>query len=109
MQAPDAAWVQFSRLEKLSQREKEQFIPLCPDFVIEAGLFSDEVSNLRAKMQEYLSVGLRLEWLTLPALTQMEVYTAAGVEVLSSPQTLSADAVPPRFTLELASIWNPPF
>jgi len=109
MRAPDAAWVQLSRLEKLSHREKEQFIPLCPDFVIEVASPSDEVSNLRAKMQEYLSVGLRLGWLILPGSTQVEVYASAGVEMLTSPQTVSADPILPGFKLELAPIWHPPF
>ncbi|MGH9395307.1 MAG: Uma2 family endonuclease [Terriglobia bacterium] len=109
MQSPDAAWVKFARLEKLSRREKEQFIPLCPDFVIEVASPSDDVSSLREKMAEYMGCGLRLGWLILPASTQVEIYTPDRVEMLSSPATISADPVLPGFKLELASIWNPPF
>ena len=109
MRSPDAAWVQLARLKKLSRREKEQFIPLCPDFVIEVASPSDKVSSLREKMAEYVECGLRLGWLILPASTQVEVYSTAGVETLNSPATLSADPVLPGFTLELTSIWNPPF
>ncbi|HEX5425035.1 MAG TPA: Uma2 family endonuclease, partial [Candidatus Acidoferrales bacterium] len=109
MRSPDAAWVQLARLKKLTHREKEKFIPLCPDFVIEVASPSDEVSELRAKMQEYVECGLRLGWLILPASTQAEVYSPAGVETLNSPATLGADPVLPGFKLELASIWNPPF
>jgi Uma2 family endonuclease len=109
MRSPDAAWVQRARLKKLSLREKEQFIPLCPDFVVEVASPSDKASSLREKMAEYVGCGLRLGWLILPALSQVEVYSPAGVETLSSPPTLSADPVLPGFKLELASIWNPPF
>jgi Uma2 family endonuclease len=109
MRAPDAAWVQHSRLEKLSRREKEQFIPLCPDFVIEVASPTDHVSHLREKMDEYRKAGLRLGWLILPASMQIEVYTASGVQVLASPKILTGDPVLPGFKLELASIWNPPF
>jgi Uma2 family endonuclease len=109
MRSPDAAWVELSRLKKLTRREKEQFIPLCPDFVIEVASPSDDVSNLREKMTEYVGCGLRLGWLILPTRAQVEVYTPAGVETLSSPATISADPVLPGFTLELTSIWNPPF
>ena len=109
MRSPDAAWVQRARLAKLSRREKEQFIPLCPDFVIEVASPSDKVSSLREKMAEYVECGLRPGWLILPASTQVEVCSPAGVETLNSPATLSADPVLPGFTLELTSIWNPPF
>jgi hypothetical protein len=39
----------------------------------------------------------------------VEVYTPAGVGMLSSPASISADPVLPGFTLELTVIWNPPF
>jgi len=109
MRSPDAAWVQLARLKKLSRRKKEQFIPLCPDFVIEVASPSDTVSSLRKKMAEYVECGLRLGWLILPALSQAKVYSPAGVETLSSPATISGAPVLPGFKLELASIWNPPF
>jgi len=109
MRSPDAAWVRLARLKKLSRRKKEQFIPLCPDFVIEVASPSDKVSNLREKMEEYVDCGLRLGWLILPRLRQVEVYSKAGVETINSPAKISADPVLPGFTLELASVWKPPF
>lgn len=109
MRSPDAAWVQLARLKNLSHQEKEQFIPLCPDFVIEVGSPSDKVSDLREKMTEYIACGLRLGWLILPILSQVEICGPAGVETLNSPAIISADPVLPGFKLELASVWNPPF
>lgn len=53
MRAPEAAWVRLSRFKKLSRREKERFIPLCPDFVIEGASPSDEIADLHGKMNEY--------------------------------------------------------
>lgn len=109
MRSPDAPWVELARLKKLSRPEKERFIPLCPDFVIEIASPSDKVSSLREKMKEYMECGLRLGWLILPAVSQVEVYSPAGVETLNSPATINGDPVLPGFQLELASIWNPPF
>jgi Uma2 family endonuclease len=106
MRSPDAAWVELSRLKKLSRREKEQFIPLCPDFVIEIASPSDDISTLREKMRE---CGMHLGWLILPISTQVEVYSPAGVETLNSPSSISGAPVLPGFKLELSSIWNPPF
>jgi len=109
MRSPDAAWVRLSRLRELSQREKQRFIPLCPDFVIEVASPSDEAAELRRKMEEYRSVGLQLGWLILPESRQVEIYTPAGIETLISPEAISGDPVLPGFTLQLALIWNPPF
>jgi Uma2 family endonuclease len=110
MRSPDAAWVQLSRLEKLTPREKEQFIPLCPDFVIEVASPSDEVSDLRAKIQEYLRAGLRLGWLILPASREVEVYSpTTEVQILTSAEAVTGGPVLPGFKLELALIWKPPF
>jgi len=109
MRAPDAAWVQLARLQKLSRREKEKFIPLCPDLVIEVASPSDRISDLREKMLEYIQAGLRLGWLILPSSKQVEIYTPDGVQTLTAPETLTGDPVLPGFRLVLASIWNPPF
>jgi Uma2 family endonuclease len=53
--SPDAAWVGRSRLEKLRDEEKEKFLPLCPDFVIELRSPSDAIGTLRVKMKEYMA------------------------------------------------------
>jgi Uma2 family endonuclease len=94
----------------LSHREKEQFIPLCPYFVIEVASPSDELPELRAKMQDYLSSGLLLGWLILPASRQVEIYSpVTEVQVLASPQAVAGESVLPGFRLDLALIWEPPF
>jgi len=110
MRSPDAAWVKRSRLERLSHREKEKFIPLCPDFLIEVASPTDRLSDLLVKMEEYQQSGLPLGWLLLPKKKQVRVYSsAAGAAVLQGPERVTADPVLPSFTLELAKIWEPPF
>jgi Uma2 family endonuclease len=109
MRAPDAAWVEVSRLKKLSHKEKEKFIPLCLDFVIEVASPTDVLSRLQEKMEEYREAGLRLGWLIMPASRQVEVYTSKGVQRLTSPEALSGEPLLPGFRLVLAPIWNPPF
>jgi len=109
MRAPDAAWVRLSRLKKLSLREKQRFMPLCPDFVIEVASPTDKISDLKEKMEEYRQAGLRLGWLILPASRRVEVYTPGTVQALRSPKRLKGDPFLRGFKLELAAIWNPPF
>lgn len=46
---PDASWTSKKRLEKFSEKEKEKFLPLCPDFVIELRSSSDNLKDLQNK------------------------------------------------------------
>ena len=41
--SPDVAWVERSRWETLTSEQREKFLPLCPDFVIELVSPSDSV------------------------------------------------------------------
>ena len=58
--SPDVAWVSLERWQQLTQKEREGFPPICPDFVIELRSKSDRLKPLQEKMVEYLDSGLRL-------------------------------------------------
>ena len=105
--SPDASWVEKSRWEALTSEQREKFIPLCPDFVIELLSPSDSLSKTQEKMQEYLDNGCRLGWLIKRKKQEVEIYRPGKeVEVLKSPQTLSGEDVLPGFTLNLQPIWE---
>ncbi|MDX6557485.1 MAG: hypothetical protein QOF72_534 [Blastocatellia bacterium] len=65
--SPDAAWIPRSRLRTLTSEQKEKFLPLCPDFVIELLSPTDTLSATQAKMTEYIENGSFLGWLIDPA------------------------------------------
>jgi Uma2 family endonuclease len=108
--SPDASWVLRERLLKLTAAEKQQFLPLCPDFVIELRSPSDRVVDLQDKMQEYIDNGARLGWLLVPDTRSVYVYRPdTEPEQLSDPAQVTGDPVLPGFVLALAEIWNPGF
>ena len=72
--SPDAAWVQRARLTGLTADQKEKFLPLCPDFVLELRSPSDDLGSVQEKMQEYLDNGAQLGWLIDPSTRQVYVY-----------------------------------
>ena len=110
MRAPDAAWVLRSRLARLSSGEKQRFLPLCPDFVIELLSPSDSRAAARRKMEEYRANGARLGWLIDPARREVAIYGADGsLEECSEPDAVTGETVLPGFSLDLAAIWKPPF
>ena len=104
--SPDAAWVKQERWDILTLEQKEKFIPLCPDFVIELLSPSDSLKVIQEKMQEYRDNGTRLGWLINRKSRQVEIYRLdQEVEVIESPATLSGEKVLPGFVLNLELIW----
>jgi Uma2 family endonuclease len=105
--SPDAAWVSQERWEALTPEERERFVPLCPDFVIELRSKSDNMEPLRKKMCEYMKNGTRLGWLIDRKNRQIEVYRQGQtVEVLDCPSRLSGEDVLSGFVLDLTEVWS---
>lgn len=108
--APDAAWIRRTRLAVLAPEEKERFLPLCPDFVVELCSPSDRLQNVQEKMQEYIDNGARLGWLIEPQPRSVYVYRPQQPMLhLQDPATLSGDPILPGFVLDLATLWEPGF
>jgi Uma2 family endonuclease len=105
--SPDLAWIKGKRWEALSQEEREEFPPLCPDFVVELRSRSDDLHALQAKMQEYLDNGALLGWLIDPLERKVYVYRPqAGVECLDDPASVSGEPVLPGFVLDVKRLWG---
>lgn len=100
--SPDVAWLSLEKWENLSQKEREGFPPICPDFVIELRSKTDRLKVLQDKMQEYLDSGLQLGWLINPEDKTVEIYRPnQSVEVVKMPVNLSGENVLPEFNLYL--------
>lgn len=100
--SPDVAWIAKERWDALPLEEQEKFAKICPDFVIELRSRTDSLTQLQAKMEEYLVNGVRLGWLIDPMSQQVAIYRPnQAVEIISLPTTLSGENVLPEFTLEL--------
>ncbi|MEG4625807.1 Uma2 family endonuclease [Microcoleus sp. w1-18aA5] len=105
--SPDAAWVRQERWDGLTPKQKESFIPLCPDFVVELRSKTDNMEPLRAKMKEYMNNGARLGWLIDRKNKKVEIYRPSqDVEVLENPISLSGEDVLPGFVLDLTEVWG---
>ncbi|MEG3981326.1 Uma2 family endonuclease [Microcoleus sp. T3B2] len=105
--SPDASWVSRTRWEALTPKQRQGFVPLCPDFVVELRSASDSLSTLQAKMREYMDSGARLGWLIDPQNRQVEIYRQqVEVEILINPAELSGEDVLPGFVLNLRRVWR---
>ena len=105
--SPDLAWVRLSRLNALTERQRERFAPICPDFVVELRSPSDSVAALQAKMEEYIENGAELGWLIDPFEKKVHVYRPqAQVECLDNPATVSGEPLLKGFVLDVRELWN---
>jgi Uma2 family endonuclease len=105
--SPDAAWVELSRLSALSDREQERFLPFAPDFLIEILSPSDSLPELDAKMEQWISNGVRLAWRIDPFGGTVAIYAPGRAPiVLSRPEAVEGAEPVAGFHLKMAKVWG---
>jgi len=110
IRSPDASWVRKSRLTSLTKKQKQGFLPLCPDFVIELRSPSDSLPNLQAKMREYIENGASLGWLIDPDERRVYVFMPDKVmSALDNPEYLLGDDLLKGFKLRMEAFWEAAF
>jgi len=103
---PDVAWLKQSRWEFLTLEQREKFIPLCPDFVIEMLSPSDNLKQTQEKLKEYMDNGCRLGWLINRRHKTVEIYRPNQTpEIIKKPFSLSGENVLLGFNLSLSKFW----
>lgn len=107
MRSPDLAWIRRERWQSLTQREREEFPPLCPDFVVELRSPTDAPQMLHAKMREYIANGASLGWLIDPVERKVHVYRPSmDVVCLDDPTTVSGEPILRGFVLDSGKLWG---
>ena len=103
MQSPDAAWIKKKRWEALSLEAQEKFAPICPDFIVELRSKSDSLSQLKKKMEVWITNGCQLAWLIDPIENKAYIYKPNfPLKELSDFDTkLSGEDLLPGFELDL--------
>jgi Uma2 family endonuclease len=110
IRSPDVSWVKRTRLAVLTSEQKQRFLPLCPDFVIELRSPSDNLKALQDKMQEYIENGASLGWLIDTEARHVLVFQPQQKLIsLEQPEVMSADEVLKGFELDMQKIWNVEF
>ncbi len=106
VKSPDVAWISRKRWEAIPKPLKDTFAPITPDFVIEIRSKTDNLKELKEKMDEYMENGCRLAWLIDRIKECTYIYRADGSrEVVDSfEKTLSGEDVLVGFTLRIADL-----
>ena len=105
--APDVSWVRNERWEALTEKQQEQFPPLCPDFVVELRSPTDRLKTLIKKMEEYIANGAQLAWLIDPVERKVHIYRpGAPVEVIDDAKQVSGEPLLKGFVLDVQPLWD---
>ena len=106
IRSPDGSWVLLSRYNQLTNEQKERFLPLYPDFVIELKSPTDHLPSAKEKMEEYIENGVQLGWLIEPTQRTVYIYRPhLPVETQENLNALSANPTLSGFELDLTEIW----
>jgi Uma2 family endonuclease len=104
----DVSFIALGRLTK-EQYEAAGHCPIAPDLVGEVGSPNDLAYVLDAKVEEWLSAGVRLVWVVNPAARLVRVYDTEGPSrTLREADTLPGNGVLPGFAVSVAALFQVP-
>ena len=104
--SPDISWVSPQRLATVTAEQRQKFLPLCPDFIIEIKSPSDRLKTLHAKMEQWLRNGVRLGFLIDTATETAFIYRPdePAETVQGFDHELSGEPVLVGFRLDLREL-----
>jgi Uma2 family endonuclease len=105
VRSPDASWIKIDRWNALSDKEKKQFPPLCPDFLIEIKSSSDTLAAQKSKMDEWVANGCRLAWLIDPDGKNTFVYFDGTIKTYAFDENLFGHDIIKGFEIKLSTIF----
>ncbi len=104
--SPDASWTSNEQLDRFTSKEREKFLPICPEFVAEVRSQSDSVVATQEKMELWMANGAQLGWLIDPYTATVYVYRPGQQpETLQTPELLEGEGPIAGFRLEMERFW----
>ncbi|OUL36879.1 hypothetical protein BV372_05330 [Nostoc sp. T09] len=102
LRAPDASFVLAERL----RRSPKSFAQLAPDLTVEVKSPSDNLEDIRGKIQEFLSLGTKVGILLNPDEQIVEVYNLGKeVIVLHNGDVLTVPELLPGWEVPVSDLW----
>lgn len=104
--SPDSAWVSNERLAVLSKRERQQFLRVVPEFVIEIMSPSDRLTDAQKKMRLWAANGVELGWLIDGDNRRVYAYRGtAEPRTVAGAESIAGEGPVEGFVLPLGEIW----
>lgn len=107
MRSPDVAWLSRERWERLTHEEREQFLRIIPEFVVEIRCWTDSEAALETKMRRWMDAGVQLGWAIDPEQKLVTTYSAGQEpKTLLDPEYLEGEGPIAGFRLKIAKFWE---
>lgn len=97
--------VGFINKERAPQPLGDKFVPIAPDLAVEVVSPWDRADEVEAKVQEYLSHGVRSVWVVYPSSKTIITHTADTIRRLNATDTLDGGAVLPGFAVKVGDVF----
>lgn len=104
MRGPDVAWISKERWDSLSSSEKKSIPKIVPDFIIELQSETDNIKELKQKMNKWIKNGVKLAWLVSPQSQETFVYFENKIETVPFNQTLDGKSILAGLELIMAEV-----
>lgn len=103
VRAFSASWTSQERWNTLTEKQKDEFLPIAPDFIIEIRSQNYSLRQLQEIIQEWIENGVRLAWLIDPKNKTTYIYRENGTSdiVDGFDKRLSGEDVAEGFELDL--------
>jgi Uma2 family endonuclease len=107
--SPDAAWLSNERFAGLTNKQRRQFPPVVPEFIVEVMSPSDRLRAAQRKMRNWIDNGVELAWLIDGDNRCVYVYRQGHEmrQVLNQSQ-IEGEGPVEGFVLDLTDIWAVP-
>lgn len=101
--APDVSFVKAERL----RQSPRSFAELAPDLMVEVKSPTDNLNQLRHKVQSFLNLGTQIGIVVNPETHTVEVYRSNNdtTEILGDGDMLTVPELLPGWTVEISELW----
>lgn len=104
MRLPDVSFVTTDRID---ESDPHGYHYLAPDLAIEIVSPSERISDIRAKLNDYLAAGTRQVWLVFPDTEQVTVHHPDGKSLTyNKDQSICVGDLLPDFTFNVGEIFE---
>lgn len=108
LKSSDGSWMSLEKWEKITPQARQKFLYAVPDFIVEIRSPSDNLTDLKAKMDEWIENGVQLAWLIDPKKEKAYIYRKNGsIDTIDGfDGTLSGENVLDGFQFDLSVFKN---
>ncbi len=96
----------FISNERLAQVKSPSFLDVAPELVVEVMSPDDRWTEVKQKIREYFSIGVKLVWVADPTDKTVSVYRSlTDVRIFTENDTLTGEEALPGFTISVTALF----